>query len=186
MFHFMRWVVSALAVCLLFGGGDVTPAATDVLDEVDEADAFDDLKPRNRHGHRAANGSGAAEPRGYAVNFSERMVPGSIGTSRANGAGGVSRGPRLPEHLAANFEARRLPGADPNNHAVSASPSHPSVREVAPTLELPREAVVIPGHPNFTQLTTGPPLAAALRFLPVVAPQTGRLPRFVAVSGTTP
>ncbi len=183
---FARWVASALAACFLFGFGDIAQAASGPWDEEDEADVFGDLDPRNRPGGRAHAGPPGAGTHGHAIDLPGPAVPDPIRVFPTRRAGGVGRNPRLSERLTANLEARRLPGADLKGHAVSASPSDPSVREMARTVELPPETVVIPGHPNFTQLTTGPPLAAAFRLPPVAAPEVGRRPCFTADGLSSP
>jgi hypothetical protein len=157
---------------MLLGIGDAAPAAAGALGEADEIDASGDLDPRSRSDPGAATGSHAAGPHGHVIDLPTSMIPDTGGPSVTRGEGGLGRNPRLPEHLAANPEARRLPAADPKGHAVPGSPSNPSVQGTARTLEAPLQAVVIPGHPNFTQLTNGHPSAAT--------------PRFVAGSARTP
>jgi hypothetical protein len=181
-----RMVVSALAACFLFGVGDIAQAASGPWDEEDEADVLGDPDPRNRSGPRPAAEPPGTGTRGHVINLPGPAVPDPIRPFPTRGAGGVGRNTRQPERLSANREARRLPGADPQSHAVSGPPSNAFDWDMARTIEAPLEAVVIPGHPNFTQLTTGPPLAAGLRSLPAVAPQAGRRPRLVADSARTP
>jgi len=183
---FARWVIPALAACFVFGVGDMAQPASDPWAEEDEADVFGDLDPRNRSGPRAHTGLPGAGTHGHVIDLAGPVLLDPTGPFPTRRAGGVGRNPRLPERLTVNHEARRFPGTDLKGHAVSASPSNPSVREMARTVELPPETVVIPGHPNFTQLTTGPPLAAAFRLPPVAAPEIGRRPCFIADSLSSP
>ncbi len=148
-------VVSLLWTCLVLVTGIVAPAAAGLFIDVDEADLVEDVDECGRARqcpHKTSSGREVSGTTNSIVNSTAQdssAVP-------ADGSGGRLGMGHQTREGSSIVETRRSRDGEPTCRESLPPSSGPPIPD-ATAIRFPLAGVVIPGHPAFTELSTGPP-----------------------------